>query len=163
MANTYFTGNFAIPTTAAPVKVATGTSIKTLLQLATPSTAEAKIIGWGITLDAPASAGIVQVELFGTTVAASTGTGVSPQPYENPNGPASLCVSGAALTCFSPGTEGTVANYRPFDTPLLVPPFVYAFQFPLGREPRLAVSQFARIRVTASVTCNAICWIIHEE
>ncbi len=163
MAQTYFVGNFAIPTTAAPVVVATGTSIKTLLQLSTPTTAEAKIIEWGISFDGSAAATPIKVEFFGTTVAATSGTSVTPQTYGNPNGPASLCVGGTGNTCFSPGTEGTVANYRPFDTQLIAPTNQYVKQFPLGREPMLAISQFARIRVTAGTTVNAYCYIIWEE
>ena len=37
MAGIFWVMNAAFPTTAAPVKMATGTSIKTLLQVATPS------------------------------------------------------------------------------------------------------------------------------
>lgn len=163
MAQTYFVGNFAIPTTAAPVKVATGTSIKTLLQLATPSTAEVKIIEWGISFDGISSALPIEVELFGTTVAATSGTAVTPQQWGNPNGPASLCVGGTSATCFSPGTEGTVANYRPLDIQLIAPTSQYVKLYPLGREPMIAVSQFIRIRVTAQNSVNAYAYIIWEE
>jgi hypothetical protein len=47
MAQIYFAANGASPTTAAQIVVATGTAIKTLLQIATPSTAEIKVIEWG--------------------------------------------------------------------------------------------------------------------
>lgn len=163
MAQTYFVGNFAIPTTAAPVKVATGTAIKTLLQLATPSTAEIKIINWGISFDGNAAATPIQVELFGTTVAATAGTSITPQTWGNTNGPASLCVGGTGATCFSPGTEGTVANYRPLDLQLIMGTNGFDKQFPLGREPMVAISQFVRIRVTAGASVNCHCWIIWEE
>lgn len=163
MAQTYFVGNFAVPTTAAPVVVATGTAIKTLLQLATPATAEVKIIEWGISFDGSTAATPIKVELFGTTVAATTGTSVTPTVWGNTNGPASLCVGGTSATCFSPSVEGTVANYRSFDNQLIAPTNQYVKQFPLGREPMIAISQFARIRVTAAATVNAYCYIIWEE
>lgn len=159
----YFVANGAIPTTAAYVKVTTGVAIKTLLQLATPSNQQAKIVEWGISFDGSAAATPIEVEFFSTTVAATTGTSVNPTNYSDPNGPASLCVGGAALTCFSPTVEGTVANYRGFDLQLVAPTSQYVKQFPLGREPMLAVSQFARIRVTASAAVNAYCYIIWSE
>jgi len=163
MAQLYFVANGAVPTTAAYVKVATGTSIKTLLQLSTPSTQEAKIVEWGISFDGSAAATPIEVEFFGNTVAATSGTSVTPSLYSNANGPASLCVGGTGNTCFSPSVEGTVANYRGFDLQLIAPTNQYVHQFPLGREPHLAVSQFARIRVTAGTTVNAYCYMIWEE
>jgi hypothetical protein len=163
MAQTYFVGNFAIPTTAAPVAVATGTSIKTLLQIATPSTAEVKIIEWGISFDGNAAATPGKIELFGTTVAATSGTSITPQTFANVNGPASLCVGGTGATCFSPSVEGTVANYRPLDVQFIMGTNQYVKQFPLGREPMIAISQFVRVRVTFGASVNAYTYIIWEE
>lgn len=167
MAQTYLTINNALGTlTAAPTKVAIGATVKTLLQLTTPSTTEATIFGWAISLDGLAASGSVEVEVYGCTVAggASTGTGTTPSPYSNPNSPASLCISGAAATCFSPSTEGTSAGYRPFDLQIIPYNGLFVFAFPLGREPGLAVSQCCRIRVTATVTgSSAYCYLIHQE
>ena len=150
-ATIYQVQNAAYPTTAAPVKVATGAAIKTLLQIAVPaSTVSIRIVEWGISFDTPASASIIACELFGCTGAASTGTAITPTEYSSLSGVASLCPGGAALTCFSPGTEGTVAAYRPFDLQLVVPPAQYVHQWPLGREPMTNVSTFVRVRVTAT-------------
>lgn len=163
MATLYWAQNAAFSTTAAPVKVATGTAIKTLLQVATPSTERFKVVEWGISFDTPASASIIAVELVQTDVAASSGTSLTPQPYEDPNNPASLCIGGAALTCFSPSAEGSTTVTRIGDLQLIVPPYNYVKQWPLGREFGVPVSRFLRARVTASVTCNAYCYIIWEE
>jgi hypothetical protein len=163
-ATIYWAGNAAAPTTAAPVKVATGTAVKTLLQIATPATATGiRIVQWGISFDTPASASIVTCELFGCTGAASVGTALTPSTYNDLGAIASQCQVGAALTCFSPGTEGTVANYRPLDWQLVVPPAQYVMQWPLGREPQTNVATFIRVRVTATVTCNALCYVQWEE
>ena len=159
----YFAANGATPTTAALVKVATGTSIKTLLQIATPSTTNITILEWGISFDGSAAATPIEVELFGTTVGASVGTSLTPTSFGDPNAVASLCVGGTAATCFSPGTEGSVANLRYFDLQLVAPTNQYVKQYPLGREPEIAASQFLRIRVTAGTTVNAYCYIIWEE
>ena len=163
MATLYWVQNAAFPTTAAPVKVATGTAIKTLVQVATPSTQRIKIVEWGISLDTPASAAVVAAELVQTDVAASTGTSITPQPYDDANDPPSFFVGGAALTCFSPAAEGSTTATRAGDLQLIVPPFSYLKQWPLGREFSVPVSRFLRVRVTASVTCNAYAYIIWEE
>lgn len=159
----YFAANGASPTTAAQVVVATGTSIKTLQQVATPATTGLTIVEWGISVDTPASSGTVKVELLQTDVAATGGTSLTPTVWGDPNAPASLCVGGTGATNFSPSAEGTITAVRMFDVQLLVGPFVYVKQFPLGREPEVPISKFLRVRVTASVTVNAYSYIIWEE
>jgi len=159
----YFAANGAIPTTAAQVVVSTGTAIKTLLQIATPATTDIKIIEWGISFDGSAAAAGIKTELFGTTVAATSGTSLTPTVWGNPNAPASLCVGGTGATCFSPATEGSAANVRMFDVQLIQPTTQYIKQYPLGREPWIAVSQFIRVRVTAAAAVNCYCYIIWDE
>lgn len=161
----YFAANGASPTTAAQVIMATTTSINTLMQVATPSTTGITVLEWGISLDTPASAATVKCELLQTDVAATAGTSLTPTVWGDPNAPASLCVGGTGATMFNDGaiTEGTITATRMFDVAVLVPPFVYVKQYPLGREPEVPISKFLRVRVTASVTCNAYCYIIWEE
>lgn len=163
MANAYFCGNGAEPTTASRVAVATGTSIKTLLQIATPANQELIPTSWGISFDANVAATPGICELIQTDVAAIGGTGVTPTLYSNPNGPASLCVSGAALTCFSPTGEGVITAVRTADVQQIAPTNQYVYQWPLGREFRLPVSKFLRVRVKFAATVNAICWVVWEE
>jgi hypothetical protein len=163
MANQYWVANGAIPTTASQVAVACTTNIQTLLELATPATTEAIIKAWGISFDASAAAVPGIIELFGTTVTVGAGgTAVVAHKYGNPGGVA------AAVTCkFSPTgsplTEGTVANYRAFDVQHVAPTNQYVYQWPLGCEPRAAVSTFVRVRVKFAAAVNAICWIQWEE
>jgi hypothetical protein len=159
----YWVQNGAFATTAAPVKVATGTAVKTMIQVGVPSTVAVKVTAWGISFDTPATASIINAELFGCTGAASTGTAITPMEYGTFSAVPSLCVGGTALTCWAPGTEGTVAAYRPMDLATIVPPAVYVRDWPLGREPQTNLSTFVRVRVTATVTCNCYCWIIWEE
>lgn len=158
----YYVANSAIPTTAAAVKVTTGTAVKTMLQIGTPATTNLSIIEWGISFDGSAAATPIEVELFGTTVAATV-TAVNPTSYGDPNAVASLCVGGTGATGFTATVEGTVANYRGFDLQLIAPTNQYVKQYPLGREPEVAASQFVRIRVTAGAAVNAYCYIIWEE
>ncbi|GAC1502559.1 MAG: hypothetical protein NVS1B6_09310 [Steroidobacteraceae bacterium] len=159
----YFAANGASPTTAAQVVVATGTAIKTLLQIATPSTTDITIIEWGISFDGSAAAVPGKVELLQTDVAATSGTSLTPTVWGDPNAPASLCVGGTGATCFSPSAEGTITAVRMFDPQLIAPTNQYVKQFPLGREPQVPISKFLRIRVTFPVTVNVYCYLVWEE
>lgn len=165
MRKLYFAANGASPTTAAQVVMATTASINTLMQVATPSTTGILVVEWGFSFDTPASAGTVKVELLQTDVAATAGTSLTPTIWGDPNAPASLCVGGTGATMFNDGaiTEGTITAVREFDIQYVTPPFVYVKQYPLGREPEIPVSKFLRVRVTASATVNAYCYIIWEE
>lgn len=158
----YIAFNGPSPTTAAQVPVTTGTSIKTLLQVATPSTTDLKIIEWGISFDGSAAATPGKVELIQTDVAATV-TSLTPTIYGNPTGPISLCVGGTGLTGYTASVEGTTTASRVFDAQLLPPTGPYVHQFPLGREPWVPVSKFLRIRVTFGTAINAYAYIIWEE
>lgn len=151
------------PTTASFAPVASGTAIKTLLQVAVPATAEITVIEWGISFDGSAAATPGIIELIETDVAATTGTSRTPDKWGNPNGIASLCVGGTALTCYTPSVEGTITATRPGDFQHIAPTNQYIKQFPLGREFVVAASKFLRIRVKFGTTVNCIAYIIWEE
>ena len=163
MPRSFIVFNGASPTTAAQVPVATGTAIKTMLQVAVPATTPITLVEWGISFNGSAAATPGTVELIQTDVAASTGTAVTPTVYDDPNSVASLCIGGAALTCFSPTAEGTITATRVFDAQLIAPTNQYVKQFPLGREPQVIAGKFLRIRVTFAATVNAICYVVYEE
>ena len=160
MGQLYTVYNGAIPTTASQVAVATGTAILTHIELTLPATQEIIIKAWGCSFDgvtASAVPGIV--ELFGTTVAiASGGTTVVAHKTGNPGG-----VAANTTAKFTATTEGTVANVRQFDVQHVSPMGGYVYQWPLGTEPRAAVSTFVRIRMKFAATVNTICWIQWEE
>jgi hypothetical protein len=109
----------------------------------------------------------IQVELFGTTVAATMSTALTAadvQCYTDENAPASdttIQYGTTALTGFATAavTEGTVANYRHIDNQLIAPTSQYIKQWPLGNEPMIDLSQFVRIRVTAGASVNCYCYV----
>ena len=159
--------NGPMPTTAAQAKVTTGTSIKTMLQLATPSTVQLTILSWGFSLDAsPASGGLV--ELIETDVAATTGTahvaaGVQPQL---PGQPASLLTLGTGATGYTFTVEGSTTASRVFGYATAGDAWIdrqYVREFVPGREPVVAVSKFLRIRSTFGTAVNMTCWITWSE
>jgi hypothetical protein len=163
----YIAWNGLAPTTAAFAKVATGTVIKTMLQVATPATRMIQLVSWGYTLDAvPSSAG--EVELLQTDVAATTGTahvaaGLMPMM---PGIPASLMTLGTAATGYSFTVEGTTTASRLFDSAQIPPTagatdLQYDYEFPEDYRPVVDISKFLRVRVTFGGTVNMgtyVCW-----
>ena len=163
MSQTYITFNGVEPTTVSRVAVATGTAIKTLQQVATPSTAEIWPFEWGISFDGSAAATPGIIELIETDVAATSGTSVTPTKYGNPQGPLSLCVGGTGSTNHSPSAEGTITLVRTGSAWHIAPTNAQVLQLPLAREFRVAISKFLRIRVKFAASINAISYIIWEE
>lgn len=164
-AKTYVSYNGAAPTTAALAPIATGTAIKTLLQIATPSTEQLRVIEWGISFDGSAAATPGKVELIETDVAATVTAHVAAGVVKlnAPNDVASLVTLGTSATGYTASAEGTTTASRLLDYQLIAPTNQYVKQFPLGREPEVAASKFLRVRVTFGTTVNAICYVIWEE
>jgi|SRR4051812_5377946 hypothetical protein len=167
----YKTWNGPMPTTAAQAKVTTGTAIKTLLQVSTPSTRQLQLISWGYSLDAaPATTGVGVVELLQTDVAATVTAHVAAgvQPLD-PNAPASLVTLGTANTGYTATVEGSTTAARVFDAQEIsgvsngASGLNYSYQFMPDERPILAVSKFLRVRVTFSAAVNAVCWVVWDE
>lgn len=161
--------NAPMQTTAAIAKVTTGTSIKTMLQIATPSTRECQLISWGYDLDAvPGSTGGI-VELIQTDVAATVTAHVASgvQPLD-PNAPASLMTLGTSATGYTATVEGSTTAVRTFDTNFAQPSagaasLNYEYQWMPDERPIVAVSKFLRIRVTFAAAVNMLCWVCFDE
>ena len=158
----YVAYNGASPTTAAQVAVTTGTAIKTLLQIATPSTTGLTVVEWGISFDGSAAATPIKCELLQTDVAATV-TSLTPTKWGDPNVTASLCVGGTSATGYTSTAEGTITAVREFDVQFLPPTGWYSNKYPLGREPIVPESKFLRVRVTAGAAVNAYCYVVWEE
>lgn len=158
-----------MPTTAAQAEVTTGTAIKTMLQLATPSTRQIQLIAWGFTVDSPPGADGV-VELLQTDVAATVTAHVAAgvQPLD-PNAPASLLTLGTAATGYTASAEGAITATRVFDVVSLSSvtgesPLTYGYQFMPDERPIVAVSRFLRVRVTTPTTATDMrCWVCWDE
>lgn len=157
-------------TTAAFAPVATGTGIKTLLQVAPGATTVLKICEWGISFDGFAAAAPGKVELVETDVAATVTACVANDitKYDatallagNPT--TALISVGTASTGYTATVEGTTTASRDLDGPQLIAPTnQFIKQFPLGTEPIIQIGKFARIRVTFAATVNASCYMIVE-
>ena len=161
----YFAANGAMPTTAALTPVDTGTSIKTLLQVATPSTRAIKVVEWGISFNGSAAATPIRCELIQTDVAATVTAHVSAgvQPYNDANAPASLMTLGTSATGYTASAEGSITATRWGDLQLIAPTTSYVRMWPLGREFAVPISKFLRVRVTAGTAVLAYTYIVWEE
>lgn len=163
--------NGPMPTTAAQASDTTGTVIKTMLQLATPSTRQIQLIAWGFTLDDPPGADAV-IELIDTDVAATVTAHVASgvQPL-TPGQPPSLLTLGTAATGYTASAEGAIANVRVHDVVALssvsaeaAPQLTYGYQFLPDERPTIAVSRFPRVRATTPTTAvDMRCWITWDE
>lgn len=158
-----------MPTTAAQQSVTTGTAIKTMLQVATPSTRQIQLISWGFSLDDPPGADGV-IELLQTDVAATVTAHVAAgiQPLD-PNAPASLCAGGTALTGYTATAEGSTAASRVFDVMSLSSVsgesgLSYVYQWMPDERPIVAISKFLRVRATTPTTASDLrTWICWDE
>ena len=159
--------NGAMPTTAAPVKVTTGTSIKTMLQVKLASGVTGKVVEWGISFDGSAAATPIECELletgtvFGTVTASVANDITRLNPLEQDPTTAYVVV-GTSATGYTCTSEGSITASREFDFQLVAPTNQYVKQFPLGREPILNAASALRIRVTAVAAVNCYCYVIIE-
>lgn len=163
--------NGPMPTTAAQAAVATGTTIKTMLQISTPSTRQIQVLGWGYTIDDAPGADAV-FELIDTDVAATVTAHVASgvQPL-TPGLPASLMTLGTANTGYTASAEGSITASRVHDevamslTSAEAAPFLsYTKRFDEWDAPIIAVSRFLRVRVTTPVSgVDMRCWVIWDE
>ena len=165
----YLIPNGPSPTTAAQAAVTTGTSIKTLLQVKASATNTIKIKEWGISFDGSAAATPIKCELLETDVAATVTASVAADIVKldglalaNGDQTTNLIPVGTTSTGYTSSSEGSITATRMFDVQFIAPTNQYVKQFPLGLEPVIQVSKFARIRVTAGAAVNAYCYMIVE-
>ncbi|NUS26137.1 MAG: hypothetical protein HOV92_18200 [Streptomyces sp.] len=161
--------NAPMATTAATAAVATGTTIKTMLQLATPSTRQIQLISWGYSFS-EAPGGVGTIELIQTDVAATVTAHVASGIQSlDPNAPTSLLTLGTAATGYTATAEGTTTASRVFDA-VRLPASVtgsgtpYVYQWLPDERPIIAVSKFLRVRATTPTSgVNLLTWICFDE
>jgi hypothetical protein len=167
----YKSWNGPAPTTAAQQQVTTGTAIKTMLQIATPSTRQIQLIAWGYTLDDPPGADAI-IELLDVDVAATVTAHVAAgvQPL-TPGAPASLMTLGTSATGYTASAEGSPTASRVHDSVSIssvsaeaAAGLVYAYQWMPDERPIIAVSRFLRVRATTPTTAvDMRCWVTWDE
>ena len=164
----YLIGSGPMQTTAAFATLATGTTIKTLLQV--KPLVYAKLIEWGISFDGSAAATPGKVELIDTgtvaaTVTASVAADVTQLDAEaiQLNSLTNLLTLGTGATGYNASVEGSITAVRNLSGPqLIAPTSQYQIQYPLGREPILNPANYTRIRVTFGASINAYAYMMIE-
>ncbi len=170
MPSQFLIAQAATPAAAALAVLATGTAIKTMLQvkLDPARVGPAIITEWGISFDGFAAAQPVQCELVTTgTVAATVTALVAADVHRfDPNIATPTDLNpfdwGTAASGYDGSVEGTVTETDVFDAQLVAPTNQYIKQWPLGREPKLIPAHFLRIRVNAPATVNAYAYVVIE-
>lgn len=167
-AHRYMAWNGPMPTTAAQASVAVANGVKTMLQIAAPSTRQLQIVEWGFSVDV-APGGIGTVELIQTDVAATVTAHVAAgvQPL-TPGLPASLVTLGTSATGYTASVEGSTTASRVFDAQAFPSAagteLRYVHQFMPDNRPIVAVSTFLRVRTTfTSTTPKMLAYVIWEE
>lgn len=170
MSNTYIAFNGPMNTTAAPVKVTTGTSAKTMLQMV--PAVPLRVVEWGCSFDASSPATPGYVELIDTFAVAATVTAYAVadvQPFFDPNAPANTAgASGTPLNLststsgYTSTAEGSTTTTRMGDLQLISPTNQYLKQFPLGREWTIPAAHTLRIRATFGTAVNMLCYVVFE-
>lgn len=172
----YVAWNSAMPTTAPRVGATTlAATTKTMLQIATPASNKIKVLRWGVRFESAPTA-IVRCELIvtGTVPAVMTATGGAAhvaaglQPYGDSQVPASLMTLGTSATGYSGSaantSEGTITATRSADewvAPIGVS--YYDYEWSLGKEHEVPVSNFLRVRMTTATAITAQCYVIWDE
>lgn len=166
----YLVYNGPMQTTAKPAAVATGTSIKTMLQLKPGATVACKIIDWWIMFDGYAAAAPISVELIETDVAATVTayvandlTKFNAHALLNGDPTTALIAVGNTSSGYTSSSEGSITAVRNLAAPCLITPTAgQVIQLPLGREPIIQAGKFGRIRVHAGTTVNCLCGMTIE-
>lgn len=159
----YFVSPRATTAPFAPTVVAlVAATAKTVLQVATPSTTDIRIIGWSVSFDSASAAQPGWCQLIQTDVAATV-TSATPELWGHDLAPASGCVGGTAATGYNGSAEGTITAVRVFDQQEVYPQSGYGVIFPDSRQARMPVSKFLRIRCQFPAAVNVIPWILWEE
>jgi len=166
----YLIANGPMPTTAAFAAVSTGTTIKTLLQIAPGATTALRVVEWGFSVDGSTAATPGKVELIETDVAATVTASVAADITKHDaaallfgNPTTALIAVGTTSTGYTASAEGSITAIRQLAPPQFISPTTqYQFQIPLGTETYIQNGKFGRIRVTFGAAVNAYCYMIVE-
>lgn len=161
----YTAWNGPMPTTAAQQAVTTGTTIKTMLQISTPSTRQVQLLAWGYTLDDPPGADAVIDLIQADTAATVTAYVASGIVKQDAGETASLMTLGVANSGYTSSSETAPTAVRTLATRALSSVSTessldWSYDWLPFLGPKVAVSTFLRLRATTPTTAvDMRCWV----
>lgn len=161
--------NGPAPTTAAQASVASGTTVKTMLQLKAGAGKGLIITGWGYSLDTEQAA-VGVIELLKTDVAATvTAFAVGDVTALSTPSSASSLALGITASGYTGSAEGTITATDMYDVVRLpvsttaAPHMTYTRPFDKDERPYLPAGGILRVRATTGTTAGMICWVSWTE
>lgn len=167
----FWTSSAVMPTTAANATLATGTVIRTMLQISTPSTRSIRVVAFGVEF-ANALTAACTVELVdtgtvpATALTAAVAAGVQPYGLDAQSGTSAMTLGTGSTGYWVTGTtnEGTITSTRTGKYKIMpVGSTSYEWEWSLGREFAVPPSHFLRVRLTTATTVNAFTWVAWDE
>ena len=168
-AKTYTVLNGAVGAAAAASPISTGTALKTMLQIATNTTAQAiRVVEWWTEFDGSAAATPIKVELLGSAAAQTSLTAyvaADISAVNDPNAGTSTIQLGTGLSGYNNANDPgvTPTSVRQFSVQFVPPTSGVYIQYPLGREPEVTFAKFLRHRTTAAAAVNCYVGVSWEE
>ncbi len=167
-AKTYTVLNGAVPGAAAAVPITTGTAIKTMMQLQPSANVAIRVVEWWTEFDGSAAATPIKVELLahsgGPQTTLTTYANADIAPANDPNAANWDGTLASNASGFGTGAvEVTPTTVRNLSTHFVPPTSGIYIQYPLGREPEIKVSLYARHRTTAGAAVNCYAGISFES
>lgn len=164
----YYFQNSAKNTITAPVKVATGNTIKTMLQVQMGATIGGEVVEWGYSFDGSAAATPGSIELIEVDVAATVTafvladiTKFDAAALMNGDPTTAMFTVGTTASGFTSTNEGTPTVVRNLaGAQLSAPTTELIQQLPLGNNSFIQPAKFARIRVTMPATVMMYVYMI---
>lgn len=152
-------------TTATMIGTSYATGSKVAIQLATPSSLQIRIIEWGVSFNGSAAATPAVCELVqnGTASTCSTAHSTTTIQPIGDNAKASGLTMGTTSSGYGNGAVTSATPDKTLDAQFVGPTTQYIKMWPLGREPVIAASKFAQLRVNTSATLTALAYIVFEE
>lgn len=163
----FIAGNYPMQTTAPPSAVTTGTTTKTMLQIAAGATRPLSVVKWSVQFatapTAPITCELIETGTVFATVTAHVAAGV--QPYDRTNGtPVSTVQLGTALTGYTASAEGTITTTRVADLQIIpIGVGSYTWEWSLGREAEVAPGRALRVRMTTATAISALTYVAWDE
>ena len=140
--------------------ITTGTALKTLLEVISGANTAPSIYQWWCEYNGSSAATGILTELLRASASFTGGTAVTPTLLETGRKAVQATANSgvAASTNTTEGTRGSLIEQH------YVPPTSgIIMQYPLGREPDMAVSDRIRISATATAAVNAAVGIYFSE